>query len=403
MQTFAPRGKIHGPILPQFVLETSISFGAKVMYALLCNYASDNDRCWPSQATLATRLSCSVSSVKKYLGELVGIKLIDVRREQYRSSVYYMLRPETVSAVNHDVAAPAPHEPKPARHEATVGCRQSDSACPQPNSGYLNTLNKQEERNTPPLPPVQPEPPQVTAPPARPALGGGDSFAHDFEKAWEFYPRKEAKGLARSAWLHLQREGQLPTLTKLESSIRHFMASENWQREQGRFVPQMSNWLRGQRWLDDAVTAAAKEAEAAQHAADALQAMQRRKEPENPHRTKSARRCARSLMPLPNDSNFMKSPGSGRWPLVCGCTCTRNTVRPCLLTYPTTISLEFLTFCKPSSGAAKKRHGECLLYRNAHLTTCCGLSPHHILPNLCPAVLSCRITLCFHDSPRLRP
>ena len=53
MQTFAPRGKIHGPILPQFVLETSISFGAKVMYALLCNYASDNDHCWPSQATLA--------------------------------------------------------------------------------------------------------------------------------------------------------------------------------------------------------------------------------------------------------------------------------------------------------------------------------------------------------------
>ena len=82
MQTFAPRGKIHGPILPQFVLETSISFGAKVMYALLCNYASDNDRCWPSQATLATRLSCSVSSVKKYLAELVGINLIQVRREQ---------------------------------------------------------------------------------------------------------------------------------------------------------------------------------------------------------------------------------------------------------------------------------------------------------------------------------
>ena len=35
MQTFAPRGKIHGPILPQFVLETSLSFGAKIMYALL--------------------------------------------------------------------------------------------------------------------------------------------------------------------------------------------------------------------------------------------------------------------------------------------------------------------------------------------------------------------------------
>ena len=270
MQTFAPRGRIHGPILPQFVLETSISFGAKVMYALLCSYASDNDHCWPSQATLAARLSCSVSSVKKYLAELAGIKLIDVRREQYRSSVYYLLQPEALNVSCRETAAPVRHEAKPA-------CEQPDSACSQPNSDYINTLNKQEERNTPPLPPlppVQPVVPGVVASPPRSALGGV-SLA-DFEKAWELYPRKEGKSLARSAWLHLQREGQLPPLARIEASIRHFMASETWQREQGRFVPQMSNWLRGQRWLDDAVTAAAKEAEAAQHAVDALQAMQRK-------------------------------------------------------------------------------------------------------------------------------
>lgn len=271
MQTFAPRGKIHGPILPQFVLETSISFGAKVMYALLCNYASDNDHCWPSQVTLAARLSCSVSSVKKYLSELVGIKLIEVRREQYRSSVYYMLRPETVSAANHDVTVPTPRAAKPA-------CYQSDSACPQPKTGYINTLNKQEERNTPPLPPVPQTPPKVVPTPTRPVVGGGGAFLHDFEKAWELYPRKEAKGLARSAWLNLAREGQLPPLARIEASIRHFMASDMWQREQGRFVQQMSNWLRGQRWLDASAVEAAKEAEAAQRAADALQAMQRKEE-----------------------------------------------------------------------------------------------------------------------------
>ena len=39
-------------------------------------------------------------------------------------------------------------------------------------------------------------------------------------------------------------------LARIEASIRHFMASDMWQREQGRFVQQMSNWLRGQRWLD---------------------------------------------------------------------------------------------------------------------------------------------------------
>ena len=56
------------------------------------------------------------------------------------------------------------------------------------------------------------------------------------------------------------------------------MASETWQREQGRFVPQMSNWLKGQRWLDDAVMTAAKETEARERSAAALQAMQQKEE-----------------------------------------------------------------------------------------------------------------------------
>ena len=286
MQTFAPRGRIHGPILPQFVLETSVSFGAKIVYALLCNYASDSDRCWPSQATLAARLSCSVSSVKKYLAELVGINLIQVRREHYRSSVYYLLQPAAL---------------KSASQETKPGCRQPDSACPEPKAGYINTLNKQREIQNPPLPPVPSAVPELVASPSRSVSGGGgvrpegreacplaslralrasraEMSVSDFEKVWALYPKKEAKGLARSAWLRLQREGLLPPLPRIEATIRHFMASETWQREQGRFVPQMSNWLKGQRWLDDAVMTAAKETEARERSAAALQAMQQKEE-----------------------------------------------------------------------------------------------------------------------------
>ena len=271
MQTFAPRGRIHGPILPQFVLETSISFGAKIMYALLCNYASDNDRCWPSQAKLAARLSCSVSSVKKYLAELVGIKLVHVRREQYRSSVYYMLEPAHMKGNSSEATKSDSQAAKPT-------CRQADSACPQPKVGYINTLNKQREIQNPPLPPVRSALPDGAPSPLPSVSGGGGVSVSDFERAWELYPKKEAKGLARSAWLRLQREGLLPPLSRIESSIRHFMTLETWQREQGRFVPQMSNWLRGQRWLDASVMAAAKETETAQRAADALQTMQREEE-----------------------------------------------------------------------------------------------------------------------------
>lgn len=274
MQTFAPRGRIHGPILPQFVLETSVSFGAKIMYALLCNYASDSDRCWPSQATLAARLSCSVSSVKKYLAELVGINLIQVRREHYRSSVYYLLQPAALKSASQEV--------KP-------GCHQADSVCPEPKVGYINTLNKQREIQNPPLPPVPSAVPELVDSPLPPVLEGGGVSVSDFEKAWALYPKKEAKGLARSAWLLLARQKQLPALSEIENSIRHFMATDNWQREQGRFVPQMSNWLKGQRWLDDSVTAAAHVARTIQrtdHATQALQAMLQKEEASNAARAR---------------------------------------------------------------------------------------------------------------------
>ena len=88
------------------------------------------------------------------------------------------------------------------------------------------------------------------------------SFLPDFESVWTLYPKKEAKGFARMAWLKLSRSGQLPSLPELHAAIRRFAASEGWQREQGRFVPQMGNWLRGQRWLDPLPRA--EQAEAAQ-------------------------------------------------------------------------------------------------------------------------------------------
>lgn len=206
------------------------------MYALLCDYAADKDHCWPSQATLAKRLSCSISSVKNYLAELVREKLISIKREQYRSSVYYLLRPEEL----------------PKKQETNFADKQSESGGHEAKSGYLNNLSKQRKEKYSPL---SPHAPGKTVNPVRrmvrtPAAGGVSSSLPDFESTWAMYPKKEAKGFARLAWLQLLRSEELPPLTELHAAIRRFASSESWQREQGRFVPQMGNWLRGQRWLD---------------------------------------------------------------------------------------------------------------------------------------------------------
>lgn len=211
----------------------SITFGAKTMYAILCDYAADKDHCWPSQATLAKRLSCSISSVKNYLAELVREKLISIKREQYRSSVYYLLRPEEL----------------PKKQETKLAHRQSESGRHEAKSGYLTTLNKQRKEKYSPLSPHTPGE-TVHRMVRTPAAGCAASSLQDFESTWAMYPKKEAKGFARLAWLQLLRSGELPPLAELHAAIRRFASSEGWQREQGRFVPQLGNWLRGQRWLD---------------------------------------------------------------------------------------------------------------------------------------------------------
>ena len=239
-----------------------MTFGAKTMYAILCDYAADKDHCWPSQTTLAKRLSCSISSVKNYLAELVREKLIFIRREQYRSSVYYILRPEACSE----------------KQETNLVHQQSESGCDEATSGSLTTLNKQRKEENSPL---SPHAPGETAPVRRtckaPAAGGVSSSLPDFESVWTLYPKKEAKGFARMAWLKLSRSGQLPSLPELHAAIRRFAASESWQREQGRFVPQMGNWLRGQRWLDPLPLT--EQAEVAQNESS-LQALRVREEQE---------------------------------------------------------------------------------------------------------------------------
>ena len=80
----------------------------------------------------------------------------------------------------------------------------------------------------------------------------GDFFSANnaFESIWNAYPRKEAKELARAVWHRLWRQGAI-RIEALMESLRRFCRSDGWNREHGRYVPQLVNWLRGQRWLDE--------------------------------------------------------------------------------------------------------------------------------------------------------
>lgn len=243
METFTPKGQLSGPILPAFVLkEQNISLGAKVLYSLLCNYASDKDHCWPSQTLLARDLGHSVSSVKNWLSELKRARLIAVRRCAYRSSVYVLLRPQSLPAASATSRTGLEELPHNSQNLATY----------EPKSGYINNCKKR-NINIPPFPPSATAPCAVSTSQNRKRGGGDFLFANSiFEKFWQAYPRKEAKELARAVWHRLWRYRQLPALDVLLAALDRFRASAAWLKEHGRFIPQLVNWLKGQRWQDAA-------------------------------------------------------------------------------------------------------------------------------------------------------
>ena len=78
-----------------------------------------------------------------------------------------------------------------------------------------------------------------------------DSSSSEFEKLWEMYPKKEAKGLAQSAWRKLKKSGLLPSLEVLCAALRKFLVSFQWNKAAGQFIPRLAKWLNGHCWQDN--------------------------------------------------------------------------------------------------------------------------------------------------------
>lgn len=76
-------------IIPNSILASEISFGAKVIYALLLMYAQQK-RYSPSQKQLAEVANCTERTVRKYLKELRNAGLLNWKqRGLTQTNVYF--------------------------------------------------------------------------------------------------------------------------------------------------------------------------------------------------------------------------------------------------------------------------------------------------------------------------
>jgi hypothetical protein len=81
----------------------------------------------------------------------------------------------------------------------------------------------------------------------------GDALA-GFKSFWIAYPRKKSKGQAEKAWRKLRPPDamQAGILQALERAKR----SEDWKKDNGKFIPYPATWLNAKGWEDEDISAA---------------------------------------------------------------------------------------------------------------------------------------------------
>lgn len=72
----------------------------------------------------------------------------------------------------------------------------------------------------------------------------------DFEKFWSAYPRKVGKPKATSTWQNLRKRGRLPPIEDILAAVEVQKQWEQWQEENGRFIPHPQTWLNREGWND---------------------------------------------------------------------------------------------------------------------------------------------------------
>jgi len=94
------------------------------------------------------------------------------------------------------------------------------------NEGVTREEKRREEKNTSPNP------------------QGGDAF----ERFWQSYPNRKAKGNAIKAW---EKAIKITTPETIIAAVHANKNGQDWIKDNGRFIPHPASWLNAHGWLDE--------------------------------------------------------------------------------------------------------------------------------------------------------
>ncbi|MBW2185706.1 MAG: hypothetical protein JRG71_04640 [Deltaproteobacteria bacterium] len=71
----------------------------------------------------------------------------------------------------------------------------------------------------------------------------------NFDQFWAIYPKKQGRQQAIKAWEKIEPDSTL--FDQIMAALNAQSLSEDWQKDNGTYVPHPSSWLNGSRWEDE--------------------------------------------------------------------------------------------------------------------------------------------------------
>jgi hypothetical protein len=83
-----------------------------------------------------------------------------------------------------------------------------------------------------------------------------NNYPQDFERFWQSYPRQVGKGGAYEVWKKINPDEELEE--EIMQGLFKWDDSEQWAKDNGKYIPYPEKWLRKRSWQDDPEMAGAR-------------------------------------------------------------------------------------------------------------------------------------------------
>ncbi|WP_276620413.1 DUF4373 domain-containing protein [Syntrophomonas wolfei] len=169
------------------------------------------------------------------------LKAVDRRQSVQISSTYMLLDSEEVNAYKNLVIVDENYHSS--SNNANINPQSKVKKSKEKNSREENTTTTSTNAD------YHQEKKELQADESLPADHPKNLTEKRFDEFWAAYPKKVGKKAAWSAWNKVKPDTELHD--KIMTAIGKARATDQWQRENGRFIPNPATWLNQGRWDDE--------------------------------------------------------------------------------------------------------------------------------------------------------